>query len=415
MQPRDLNESMFRAYGPLAQKLACAHLALLRGLPLVLAAVVLREVSILDSSFPRERAATEAQFKYLASLSPDELRKLTQGFADLSLSPELAAEDWVRSPQKFEEDLSAYLWASHQIDTFHMLATHFVDTVRNAVPPEAPATSRWAVVVLGPELHKDGYRLFRKLQPQGVLFSNVSGGDGTTVVLAHLARRAAQTPVPYGHWYIDGGNPLPVEPNGLSTFSWNGSSSVRDVLLRKIKSAIDSGSAGPEMLRSMMAEWVTGNSAQDTRDALYDPLHDPLIDQFVVNVYGRGSGTQVFSTSFAQWSAREILRRAEPVSLVLRFGPRQRQRSMNEMFAHAATEMDGAGSLVDADLGAYYTWINLNRLAGSENAVFIVWSESHQQAIAIGPGLPRATQAPSPLTMQQLLNMVAPDSKSSGA
>ncbi len=410
MQPRDLNEAMFRSYGPIAQKLACDHLALLRDLPLVLAAVLLREVIVLDASFPRERATIEAQFKFLSSLSASELHQLTQGFADLTLSPELVAEDWVRSPQKFEEDLSTYLWASHQIDVFHSLATQFVDTARNAAAPEAPATSRWAVVVLGPELRKEGYPLFRKLQPHGVLFSNVSSNDGATTILDHLAKRSLETPVPYGHWYIDGGNPLPVQSSAISTFSWSGSSSVREALLRKIKSVIDSGSGGPEMLRSMMAEWAPGNSIQDTRD----PLHDPLVDQFVVNVYGQGSGTQVFSTSFVQWSAREILRRAEPISLVARFGPRQRQRSMNEMFVHAATQMDAAGSVVDADLGAYYTWINLNRLAGAENAVFLAWSESHQRAIAIGPGLPRGTQAPAPLTMQQLLNMVAPSSKSSG-
>jgi hypothetical protein len=405
MQPRDLNEAMFRTYGPLAQKLACDHLALLRNLPLVLAAVLLREIIVLDTSFPPERSAMEAQLTFLSSLSANELHKLTQGFAGLTLSPELTARDWVRSPGKFEEDLSAYLWASHQIDSFHTLATQFVDAVRKATPVSAPAAPRWAVVVLSAELRKDGYPLFRKLQPHGVLFSSVSGNDGTAAILRRLAKRAAETPVSYGHWYIDGGNPLPVESNGISAFSWSESSPVREALLRKITSVLEGNAAGPEMLRSMMAEWTTaewtqGESARATRD--------PLVEQFIVGIYGQGSGTQVFSTSFVQWSAREILRRAEPVSLVARFGPRQRQRGMNEMFAHPATEMDNAGSLVDADFAAYYTWINLNRLAGSENAAFIAWSESQQQAVAIGPGLPRGTVAPNPVTMEQLLAMAAP-------
>jgi hypothetical protein len=77
--------------------------------------------------------------------------------------------------------------------------------------------------------------------------------------------------------------------------------------------------------------------------------------------------------------------------------------------------MDGAGSLVDADFGAYYTWININRLAGSENAAFIAWSESHHQAVAIGPGLPRGTHAPDPITMQRLLDLVAPHGMRAGA
>jgi len=399
MEPRDLHESAFRTYGPLAHKLACDHLALLRELPLVLAAVLLRQVIVLDASFPRERAVTEAQFTYLASLSTGQLHQLTQGFAALSLSPELVAEDWVRAPQTFEEDLSAYLWASHQIDSFHSLATQFLDTVEKAVPPAPPAASRWAAAIIGSGLRKEGYPLFRKLKPNGVFFPNVTDADGSATILSELARRAAATPVPYGHWYVDGGDPLPVDPAAVSSFSWLQSSPVRDALLRKIQSVIDSGSSGPEMLRSIMAEWAP----REDRDSHYDSL----IDQFVVNVYGGGSGTQIFSTTFVQWSARELLRRAEPVSLVTRYGPRQRQRGMNEMFAQAAEEMDYAGSLVDADFGAYYTWINLNRLAGSESATFIAWSEAHQQAVAIGPGLPRGAQSPNAITIRRLLDIVA--------
>jgi hypothetical protein len=406
MQARELNPEMFRTYPPLGRKLACDNLALLRDLPVVLAAVLLLEVIQLDASFPRERAAIEAQFTYLASLPAAQLHQLTRGFANLSLSRELLDEDWVRDPQKFEEDLSAYLWASHQIDAFHTLATQFVDTVHQATPAAAPATSRWAFVVLGPELRKDGYPLFRKLTPHGVFFPRVSAGEGANAVLRRLAQRAAQTPVPYGHWYIDGGDPLPVESGAVSAFSWAQSSSVREALLKKVESVIESGSSGPEMLRSIMAEWEPRQGTPDTRDQ--------LVDQLVLSIYDQGSGTQIFSTTFVQWSAREILRRAEPVSLVARFGPRQRRRSMNEMFAHAAKETDDAGSLVDADFGAYYTWINLNRLSGSESAAFIAWSEGHQQALAIGPGLPRGTQAPDPITIEQLLDIASPGKSSAG-
>ena len=69
-----------------------------------------------------------------------------------------------------------------------------------------------------------------------------------------------------------------------------------------------------------------------------------------------GSGTQIFSTSFTQWAARESLRRAQPLTLLVRFAPRQRQKPMNEMlFAKAeSVELDPVGSLVDGDMGAYY-------------------------------------------------------------
>ena len=36
---------------------------------------------------------------------------------------------------------------------------------------------------------------------------------------------------------------------------------------------------------------------------------------------------------------------------------------------------DPEGSLVDADMGAYYTWINQSRLAGADWSRFLVWFE----------------------------------------
>jgi hypothetical protein len=412
MQSRELNQQSFKTYPPVARQFACDHLALVRDLPVALAAILLRQVIVLDASFPRERATIERQFAFLSSLPPADLERLTQGFANLLLSPDLAAEDWVQFPQKFEEDLSAYLWASHQIDTFHTLGTQFIDAVQKTTPADAPATPRWSVVIFGPELRKEGYPLFRKLIPHGVFFPNVRDGDGSAAILRQLAKRAAQTPVPYGHWYIDGGTPLPHEP-GVSAFSWAESSYVRDGLLKKLESVIETGRSGPEMLRSVMAEWTPTD--RNAPGSLSNPRVDPLVDKLIVRIYDEGSGTQIYSTTFVQWSTREVLRRAEPVSLVARFRPRQRQRSMNEMFAHAATETDDAGSLVDADFGAYYTWINLNRLPGSENAVFIAWSESHRQAVAIGPGLPGGTSAPDAITMERLLKVATPGEVSAGA
>ena len=119
-----------------------------------------------------------------------------------------------------------------------------------------------------------------------------------------------------------------------------------------------------------------------------------------------GSGTQIFSTTFAQWAAREILRRAEPLTLVVRFAPRQRQRPMNELLSVSTQkiEYDPEGSLVDADMGAYYNWINQQRLTGADRSSFIAWFEDHNEAIAIGPTVPRGTVSNASVTLSQILN-----------
>lgn len=399
MLPRDLTEAMFHSYPPLGQKRAVENLSLLRDLPLVLDAILLRELQEYDASFPRERTDIDARLHYLASLSAESRHALTQSFADISLPAALVAEDWVHSPHKFEEDLSAHLWASHQLDSFHAMSEEFVQKVEDATPATAPALPRLVIAVLPPVLNKEGYPLFRKLLPSGTLFAHVDAGPGMDAILERLAQRAIHAPQPYAHWYIDGGEPIPGSSNAVCRFSWASTDFIRSAVLRKVESVIGSGSAGPEMLRSMMADW---KSPQPTSAS-----SDPLINAFVQRVYGEGAGTQIFSTTFVQWSSRELLKRAQPLTLVARFGPRQRQREMNAMFSSAAPLMDPEGSAVDADFAAYYTWINLQRLQGSETASFLAWSQHDQRAIAIGPGFPRGTESPAPIPITKLLNLIA--------
>ncbi len=112
-----------------------------------------------------------------------------------------------------------------------------------------------------------------------------------------------------------------------------------------------------------------------------------MLNRFELSLLTEGSGTQVFATTFVQWAAREALRRAQPLTLLARFGPRQRENPMNVLLneAQRRPELDPQGSLVDADMGAYYTWLNQQRLSGAEKATFLVWFEDHREALAIGP------------------------------
>ena len=130
-----------------------------------------------------------------------------------------------------------------------------------------------------------------------------------------------------------------------------------------------------------------------------------ILERFEVSLLAEGSGTQIFSTVFAQWAARETLRRAQPLTLLVRFAPRQRQKPMNEMLSgvSANSEFDFIGSLIDADMGAYYNWVNQQRLPGAEQSSFVVWFEGHNQALTIGPSTPRGTQSTSAVDLSQLL------------
>jgi hypothetical protein len=80
---------------------------------------------------------------------------------------------------------------------------------------------------------------------------------------------------------------------------------------------------------------------------------------------------------------------------------------MNELLfsTNANPELDLAGSLVDADMAAYYHWINQQRLPGAEQSSFLVWFEGHNQALVIAPSLPRGVQSDSPMDLKALLSL----------
>ena len=75
--------------------------------------------------------------------------------------------------------------------------------------------------------------------------------------------------------------------------------------------------------------------------------------------------------------------------------------------ADVELELDPQGSLMDADMGAYYTWLNQQRLSGAEQATFLVWFEDHPEAMAIGPGFDRGKESEEPIALRDLIARVA--------
>jgi hypothetical protein len=133
---------------------------------------------------------------------------------------------------------------------------------------------------------------------------------------------------------------------------------------------------------------------------------ESVLNHFKVTVFSEGSGVQFFSTTFVQWSAREVWRRAQPVTLLARFAPRMTERSMHEALMGTRTPpvLDAQGALVDADMGAYYTWLNQMRLTGADESSFLVWFENHAEALVISPSSARGVQSSRPVDLHQLLD-----------
>ena len=81
---------------------------------------------------------------------------------------------------------------------------------------------------------------------------------------------------------------------------------------------------------------------------------------------------------------------------------------MHELLAgnNEHPELDRAGSLIDADMAAYYIWVDQQRLSGASQATLLVWFENHGEALVISPNLPRNTESNNTVDMQWLLAQV---------
>lgn len=403
MRARDLTAESFKAYPPQARQAAVNHLGLLQQLPDAFVPLLLRELIAYDWKFPAERSDIDRQWAYLSTLSAGQRQETLSDFARLRLSSELQSFNWVDQPVQYSERLSAHLWATHQIDGFSKAAADYVNRVDAAEPLQPPRAPRLGIVIVGQGVSDNAYPLFRKLRKQGVYFNRVKPDDGLRAILNAVTARAAAYPAPYGHWYIDGGPPLEGAYSGLSLVSYHALEPVRSALLSKMENAVQSGIGGPEALRTLMAQL----RPEDV--GLGGTSQDAVLRRFQVSVLTEGSGTQIFSTTFVQWAAREALRRAQPLTILARFAPRQRDRPMNEMLSGKQQNivLDPQGSLIDADLGAFYTCLNLQRLAGGDKSSFLVWFECHSEAVAIAPTLPHNTESSSAVDLKDLLGQIA--------
>jgi hypothetical protein len=402
MLPRELKPEYFAGYPPESRNLVVNYLGTLQQLPLSFVPALLRELIDYDFKFPAERKARERELANLGSLSIGQVKEWFKGFSEISLSPQLEAFDWAKSPAQFVEQLAAHLWSTHQIDAFRMASNDYADRLRSAVPPEAPAIPRLGITVIGQGVASYDQPLFRKLRSQGAYFSGVKPENGLRRLLDAVVARATAHPSPYDHWYIDGGEPVDHSP-AITCVSYQRLEPARAALLRRMQSELERPGMGPEALRTFLARMRPSDLGMD--GVRSDRPKDEVLDHFEVSLLTEGSGTQIFSTVFAQWAAREALQRAQPLTLLVRFAPRQRQKPMNEMLsaAPAGAEVDLAGSLVDADMGAYYNWLNQQRLPGAEQSSFLVWFEGHSQALVVGPSTPRGTESTSSVDLGQLL------------
>ncbi|HEY0264508.1 MAG TPA: hypothetical protein VGC07_08290 [Granulicella sp.] len=408
MDPRSLAPENFAGYRPQARAFAEKHIAILRSLPLPLLSILIAQIIDYDLRFPAEQRTLDRQFDTLSRMDTTSRAALLDPFFQIELSPELLSLDWLHQPHVFNEHLSAALWSTHQIDAYREAGQAYEARLASALVGDVPSTPRFVIVLVGSGVSQMNHVLFRNLRPHGVLFTALDPKGAHEALFTLLRDRAAKEPEPYAHWYIEGGKPASeLVTNPVTVLSYEALAPIAfnelNLMHRFATTPHTQSGISAEDIQSFMA------SLGPKELGLAALPGDATLHAFQASILTNGAGTQIFSTTFVQWTAREALRRAQPITLLARFSPRQVMASMNTMLHRdpLTQEKDVEGSLIDADMGAYYTWLNLTRLAGSEQSRFLVWFEDQRIALAIAPTLPRGTTSSSQLTMRQLLESMA--------
>jgi hypothetical protein len=286
MLPSDLKAEQFAGYPPKALKLAVAHLGTLQQLPLSFLPSFLREIIDYDFKFPAERTAIDQELLTLSSLTHAQLKNWFQGFSQLSLSSKFEKLDWINQPAQFVEQLSAYLWTTHQLDAFREAAVTYGNRLQKG-EPEQIAVHRLGIAIIGQGVVSYDEPLFLNLRKHGTYFRQIKPENGVELLLAAVEARAKAHPVPYGHWYVDGGHAAD-HSSLLSCLSFQQMEPVRAALLRDIQTETAKPGMGPEELHTHMARLSPA-------DLGIDKTGDEVLERFQVKLLTEGSGPRAKS------------------------------------------------------------------------------------------------------------------------
>lgn len=421
MKPADLKPDSFASYPAESRALAQHYLPLFQQMPLVVLPSYLAQLQNFPSLFPVEQLRLKSQLDALQARPA-----LLEDFAAIRLPAEMEQKDWVRQPALFENALSAALWQTRQIDAFHKAGEQLFAVLPGpARAHDLPPPMLMAVIGqgtgqgMGRGMARDAsgkhaagqvdsaeYPLFTRLRSQGLYARKVDETDAPQLLVNALQARAEAHALPYAHWYVDGGTAWHTTgaggQSGVQQFTFPSLAPVTDVVLREMDRAVREGS-GPEVLVDRL------RLLRPDELGLSAVTGDPRMARFFVTLLTQGSGTQLYSTSFVQAAGVELVRRAEPQTLMLRFAPRRRPANMNDMLEQRAQsdDLDAEGALVDADMAVYYAWLAMQSQPGGEQASLLVYVEGHGEVFVAGPGVTRGVETQSPMNMKQVLALLS--------
>jgi len=386
---------------------------LLRQVPLTFLPFINQELREWDHLFPYERRSVEGLLVYLSSLHPAERAELLRDV--FALEEKMGVRRWPFSLEEQTIQNASLLARSPYYQDWRGAVRKVFDAARRAQAASEVGQrgKQLALLIIPQRLPLDPARAWQRWQgigrpveiaPTGelrglshVLLTGSPGGHGAKagglleVALGKSGSSSADA------WMVDAGTEVIDDVLAPET---NDASRRPAILLsyERLKSFRENFSHEMNTMRKDLAD----------ADSVYSRLRQvdvgpwcppevasqPATREFVRSLFLSGNGAVLFSNSFVEWAASEAFRRARPRFLVARFGVRNKPKPFTSVVVFENQDKvnplpsveDPAGSALDAQMLALYTWLAASRYEEYQtNSVCVCLAESISQAYIVAP------------------------------
>ncbi len=433
-----------------ALSLSQQHRAVLDRLPSTFWVSNLIEFQKWPGFFEPEKAYFRALLKQLSDLSDSEFQSMfgaLEGFEARTGCRGITAND----PEELQRRLLDHLQRRGQYPQWRVEIDGIFQKLQPLVEQRlysADREPRLVVILYGEGIAIEREKLWRRFREIGTrvpleLPENATpeaflrglftarleqASDRTSPTLFEVRQESGNAP-PLDNWIIEAGDALHAlcertNANGRGNFatglSYDRLRSYRERLTNTIYSKVLSGLRSPLELAAYLK---TLQVRPQEGVSLY---LDDLVLAFIRDVFLAGAGTLIINNTFVEWGAVQAIKRAQPRLLVARFGVRDKLKPFSSLLLFSKPRpadqipilQDPLGSFVDAEMLAYYIWLNAEKGPPYRGrTLYLLLAEGVDEMLAVTPAsrvspsaLPPAKLPDVAVTMAHWMGITLPRS-----
>ena len=379
---------------------------LLARLPTTFVPVLNEQLANWGQLFPAERRPIRTSMEYLDSLPEEEFRSLLGPIFDLEAKMDLASWSGDRSRLSIQD--TSRLARSPHYPQWRVEVEKLFENIHQAtVKAEDPARARnkLVVVIMPAGLPEDSGQRWQRMARRGRWYQLAEpfGKVLGPLVGALADRESHQTTEPIEHtWILESATELTPfgDRETVTLLSFEELEKARVHFSRKLNEI--------DKVMESLDQTYTDLRSDDMTKLLRGPARDDVrLREFIRELFLSGNGAVQFCNSFVQWGASEILRRAEPQTLICYFGIRDEIKPFSGLvlFEDQSTanpvpyKPDPRGSLIDIGLLGEYVHLSAVRRPNYQGRTATVFAAADSDMMLLVapkrfPELPGIVQGP---------------------